>query len=62
MSPQPQSGRCGRLVTDQPFRLDDTLLNALDERAERGHTTRSELIRAALRSYPTSREDQPFRR
>ena len=34
-----------------PVRLDDTLLSALDERAERDHTTRSELIRAALRSY-----------
>ena len=33
-----------------PVRLDDNLLNALDERAERDHTTRSELIRAALRS------------
>ena len=34
-----------------PVRLDDTLLSALDERAKRDHTTRSELIRAALRSY-----------
>ena len=34
-----------------PVRLDDTLLSALDERAERDHTTRSELIRAALRAY-----------
>lgn len=34
-----------------PVRLDDTLLSALDDRAERDHTTRSELIRAALRSY-----------
>ena len=36
-----------------PVRLDDTLLTALDERAERDHTTRSELIRAALRAYVT---------
>ncbi len=34
-----------------PVRLDDTLLMALDKRAERDHTTRSELIRAALRAY-----------
>lgn len=34
-----------------PVRLDDTLLTALDERAERDHTTRSDLIRAALRAY-----------
>ncbi len=34
-----------------PVRIDDTLLTALDERAERDHTTRSELIRAALRAY-----------
>lgn len=34
-----------------PVRLDDTLLSALDERAEQDHTTRSELIRAALRAY-----------
>lgn len=34
-----------------PVRLDDTLLTALDERAERDHITRSELIRAALRVY-----------
>lgn len=34
-----------------PVRLDDTLLNALDERAEQEHTTRSELIRAAIRAY-----------
>ena len=34
-----------------PVRLDDTLLTAVDERAERDHITRSELIRAALRVY-----------
>ncbi len=34
-----------------PVRLDDTLLNAVDERAEHDHVTRSELIRAALRAY-----------
>lgn len=34
-----------------PVRLDDTLLSALDDRAERDHITRSELIRAALRAY-----------
>lgn len=34
-----------------PVRLDDTLLSALNERAERDHTSRSELIRAALRAY-----------
>ena len=34
-----------------PVRLDDTLLNALDERAEHDRVTRSELIRAALRAY-----------
>ena len=34
-----------------PVRLDDTLLNAVDERAEHDHVTRSEFIRAALRAY-----------
>lgn len=34
-----------------PVRLDDTLLNALDQRAEHDRVTRSELIRAALRAY-----------
>ena len=34
-----------------PVRLDDTLLNALDELAEHDRVTRSELIRAALRAY-----------
>lgn len=34
-----------------PVRLDDTLLSAVDERAEQDHITRSELIRAALRAY-----------
>jgi hypothetical protein len=34
-----------------PVRLDDTLLSALDERAEHEHITRSELIRAAIRAY-----------
>lgn len=34
-----------------PVRLDDTLLSALDERAEQERTTRSELIRAAIRAY-----------
>lgn len=34
-----------------PVRLDNTLLHALDERAEQDHLTRSELIRAALRAY-----------
>lgn len=34
-----------------PVRLDDTLLAALDERAETEHVSRSSVIRAALRSY-----------
>lgn len=34
-----------------PVRLDDTLLGALDARAEKDHISRSELIRAALRAY-----------
>ncbi|MBC9958300.1 ribbon-helix-helix domain-containing protein [Yimella sp. cx-51] len=34
-----------------PVRLDDTLLDAIDARAEQEHVTRSELIRAALREY-----------
>lgn len=34
-----------------PVRLDDTLLSAVDERAEQDHISRSELIRAALRAY-----------
>lgn len=34
-----------------PVRLDDSLLSALDERAEHDHVTRSEIIRAALRAY-----------
>lgn len=34
-----------------PVRLDETLLTAVDERAEQDHVTRSELIRAALRAY-----------
>ena len=34
-----------------PVRVDDTLLSALDQRAEHDHVSRSELIRAALRAY-----------
>ena len=34
-----------------PVRLDDTLLSALDQRAEHDHLSRSELIRAAIRAY-----------
>lgn len=34
-----------------PVRLDDTPLTALNERGERDHTSRSELIRAALSAY-----------
>ncbi len=38
----------GRVV---PVRLDDTILSALDARAEHDHTSRSETIRAAIRAY-----------
>lgn len=34
-----------------PVRIDDTLLSAITRRAEHDHVSRSELIRAALRSY-----------
>ncbi|GEM_PF-376361 len=34
-----------------PVRLDDNLLEALDAQAERDHTTRSDVIRAAIRAY-----------
>jgi hypothetical protein len=34
-----------------PVRIDDALLAALTERAERDHVSRSEAIRAAIRSY-----------
>lgn len=34
-----------------PVRIDPTLLAALTERAERDHVSRSEAIRAAIRSY-----------
>ncbi len=34
-----------------PVRVDDTLLNALDQRAEHDHLSRSEVIRAAIRAY-----------
>lgn len=34
-----------------PVRIDDTLLGALVERAERDHVSRSEAIRAAIRAY-----------
>lgn len=34
-----------------PVRVDDTLLSALDQRAEHDHVSRSELIRAAIRAY-----------
>jgi hypothetical protein len=34
-----------------PVRIDDTLLEALAERAERDHVSRSEAIRAAIRAY-----------
>ena len=34
-----------------PVRIDDTLLDALSERAERDHVSRSEAIRAAIRAY-----------
>jgi predicted transcriptional regulator len=34
-----------------PVRIDATLLVALSERAERDHVSRSEVIRAAIRSY-----------
>ena len=38
----------GRVV---PVRLDETLLAALGDRAERDHVSRSEAIRAAIRAY-----------
>ena len=34
-----------------PVRIDEALLAALTERAERDHVSRSEAIRAAIRSY-----------
>lgn len=34
-----------------PVRLDDTLLSALDARAESEHVTRSSLIREVIRRY-----------
>lgn len=34
-----------------PVRLDDTLVKALDARAERDRASRSEVIRAAIRAY-----------
>lgn len=34
-----------------PVRLDGTLLGALDERAQHDHTSRSDVIRAAIRAY-----------
>ena len=34
-----------------PVRLDDELLATLDERAERDHVSRSEVIREAIRAY-----------
>lgn len=34
-----------------PVRIDDTLLAALNERAGRDETSRSEVIRAAIRAY-----------
>lgn len=34
-----------------PVRLDETLLGALDERAQHDHTSRSDVIRAAIRAY-----------
>ncbi|MCA0437417.1 MAG: ribbon-helix-helix domain-containing protein [Austwickia sp.] len=34
-----------------PVRLDDPLLGALDQRAEHDHTTRSDVIRAAIRAH-----------
>lgn len=34
-----------------PVRLDDTLVGALDARAEEEHTSRSDVIRAAIRAY-----------
>ncbi|WP_404373260.1 ribbon-helix-helix protein, CopG family [Kytococcus sedentarius] len=36
-----------------PVRLDDDLLGALDARAEHDHTSRSEVIRQAIRTYVT---------
>ena len=34
-----------------PVRIDPTLLDALNERAEREHVSRSEVIRAAIRAW-----------
>ena len=34
-----------------PVRLDDSLLEALDAHAEREHTSRSDVIRTAIRAY-----------
>lgn len=34
-----------------PVRIDETLLAALSERADRDHVSRSEAIRAAIRAY-----------
>ena len=36
-----------------PVRLDDNLLEALDAQAERDHSSRSDVIRAAIRAYVT---------
>ena len=34
-----------------PVRMDETLLSALEQRAEEDHVSRSEAIRAAIRAY-----------
>ncbi|MCU1693719.1 MAG: ribbon-helix-helix protein CopG family [Frankiales bacterium] len=45
---KPEGDGPGRVV---PVRLDETLLAALAERAERDHVSRSAAIRAAIRAY-----------
>lgn len=45
---KPKGDVPGRVV---PVSLDDTLVGALDARAHEEHTSRSDVIRAAIRAY-----------
>ena len=42
------------------FKIEEDLLDILEELARRRNTTKSEVIRRALRQYIMSRDDRPF--
>ena len=42
------------------FKIEEDLLDILEELARRRNTTKSEVIRRALKQYITNHDDRPF--